>query len=89
MKLTGKTDEIKENIELNTRLILLHVATIPDAIQKSMFDSINEKLQYYRPVLISEITNKDKFLDGTKYIDPNYNKKESGDLPIGGVGGLF
>jgi 5'-3' exonuclease len=89
MKISGKTDEIKEKLELNTKLILLHVATIPDAIQKSMFDSINEKVQYYRPVLISEISNKDKFLDGTKYIDPSYNKKEVNDIPTGGVGGLF
>jgi len=89
MKVTGKLDEIKKNLETNTKLILLHVATIPDAIQKSMFDFIQEKTSVYSPVSISELSNKDKFLVGTKYIDPDYNKKENAELPKGGVGGLF
>lgn len=88
MKVTGKNSEIKTNLEQNTKLILLHVSTIPDAIQKSMFDSIKELTSTYQKMDFSELIDKDKFLDGTKYITEGYNK-ENNTPPSGGVGGLF
>lgn len=89
MKITGKNDEIKKNLENNTKLILLHVSTIPEAIQRSMFDSIKELTANYQKMEYSDLTDKDKFLYGTKYIDPEYNNKGESGPPKGGVGGLF
>ena len=42
MDVNTNDDIILKNLERNTNLILLHVQTIPEAIQKSMFDIIKE-----------------------------------------------
>jgi len=85
MKVVGKNDEILSNLEMNTTLVLLHVNTIPDAIQKSMFEQISSDTISESPLQIITLSDRDKLLNNTKYLDPNYNKA----LPKGGVGGLF
>lgn len=42
MSVNTRDSEILENLEKNINLILLHVETIPDAIQQTMFDVIKE-----------------------------------------------
>lgn len=86
MKVVGKNDEILSNLELNTTLVLLHVNTIPDAIQKSMFDQIKSDTISESPLQVSTIIDRDKLLVNTKYLDLNHGKS---GLPKGGVGGLF
>jgi 5'-3' exonuclease len=85
MKVVGKNDTIYSNLEMNTKLVLLHVNTIPEAIQKSMFDQIKNDTIVESPVQLTTITDRDKLLTNSKYLDPNFNKS----LPKGGVGGLF
>lgn len=84
MKVVGKNDEILKNLELNTQLVLLHVNTIPEAIQKNMFEQIKDDTISESAIEFSNLMDKDKFLKDTKYIKQNTN-----DLPKGGVGGLF
>ena len=89
MKVVGRTKEIKKNLELNIQLILLHISTIPDVIQKSIFDSIKILLTNESEVQLSILTDKDKILKGTIYINENYKKNNSNDKPPIGAIGLF
>jgi len=86
MKVTGKNSEIKAKLELNTSLMLLHVATIPDAIQKSMFDKIRNDYELMQDLEIENLLDKDKILKGTGYISSNYGNKMP---PSKGAIGLF
>lgn len=88
MKVTGKLSEIKAKLEENTSLMLLHVSTIPDAIQKSMFEEINSSLELESVLQINNIDDKDKILANTKYLKNNKIGNNS-KPPSGGVGGLF
>lgn len=89
MKVKGRTKEIKQNLELNTQLILLHVSTIPDAIQKSMFDRIKSDCDNGIELAIENLLDKDKMLKGTKFIDPSYSKNNRNEPPKGAIGALF
>jgi len=86
MKVTGRTKEIKRNLELNINLILLHVSTIPDAIQKSIFDSIKTLMDGERELIIDNLVDKDRILKDTPYISTDFKKT---DGPPKGAIGLF
>jgi 5'-3' exonuclease len=88
MKVTGKLTEIREKLELNTKLMLLHVSTIPEAIQTSMFNQIKTDLENPLELQITGLLHKDKILEGTKFIQDN-KIGNSSEPPKGGVGGLF
>ena len=68
--------------------MLLHVSTIPEAIQTSMFNQIKLDLETPQELQVNELIHKDKILDGTKYIQDNKISNAS-KPPSGGVGGLF
>jgi len=88
MKVTGRLKEIQEKLELNTRLMLLHVSTIPEAIQTSMFGQIKIDLESPQELQVNELIHKDKILVGTKHLQDNKIGNTS-EPPKGGVGGLF
>lgn len=69
----SKIEDIKENLTTNTNLALLHVSTIPDAIQKSMFDQIKIDLKTNLGIKYNQITSKDKILNNTKFIESDFN----------------
>lgn len=86
MKITGKNADIMSKLELNTNLILLHVSTIPDVIQKSMFDKIKEDYELDMLLEIDILSDKDKILKDTAYISDN----RTNNLPKSrGAIGLF
>jgi 5'-3' exonuclease len=86
MKVTGKKDEIKKKLELNTNLILLHVSTIPEAIQKTMFDKIKNDYEMITDLEITNLIDKDRILKGTKYLTV---AGKNNDAPSKGAIGLF
>jgi hypothetical protein len=87
MKVTGKNAEIKKKLELNTNLMLLHVATVPEAIQKSMFDKIRNDYELMQNLEIENLLDKDKILKGTNFVTADYNKNTM--PPSKGAIGLF
>ncbi len=87
MKVTGKNSEIKKKLELNTSLMLLHVSTVPEAIQKSMFDKIRNDYDLMQNLEIENLLDKDKILKGTQFITADYNKNNM--PPSKGAIGLF
>ena len=88
MAVTGRLAEIKSKLELNTRLMLLHVSTIPEPIQASMFEQIKLDMENPQVMNILNLINKDKILEDTKYLQST-KIGNSSEPPMGGVGGLF
>lgn len=88
MKVTGKNSDIKKKLELNTNLMLLHVATVPEAIQKSMFDKIKTDYDLMQNLEIENLLDKDKILKGTEFVTANF-KNNNTMPPSKGAIGLF
>ena len=75
MKLTSY-EELLPNLELNTNLILLHSATIPETLQNIMFNHIEDLLKENN-LDIKNLLSKESILNNTGYINPGYNKTTS------------
>jgi 5'-3' exonuclease len=86
MNVNYSDDHIMANLERNIDLILLHVVTIPDAIQKSMFDVIKEDHKF-RLNSFANITSNKLILEDTEYAITNKPRSIAG--PPKNIKGLF
>lgn len=64
-------EEILNNIENNINLVMLHPSVIPEPIQEQMFKN-TEMMYNLDPVDLREISNKEKILEGTGYLQDDY-----------------
>ena len=74
MKIETPITDLKIKLEQNIKLMLLHTATIPNAIQDIMFEAIKEDSK----ISIGQydgLLDKDDILDKTTYIAKNYIPK--------------
>jgi len=72
MKLTG-SEGLLSNLELNTNLILLHSATIPETLQTIMFNHIDEMLTDNK-LDMRNLLSKDSILHGSSYLNPSFKQ---------------
>ena len=79
MKLTSH-EELLPNLELNTNLILLHSATIPETLQIIMFNHI-ENLLIDNKLDIRNLLSKESILHNSTYINSTQPKQIGGSTP--------
>jgi hypothetical protein len=72
MKLTG-SESLLSNLELNTNLILLHSATIPETLQTIMFNHIDDMLTDNK-LDMRNLLSKDSILHGSSYLNPSFKQ---------------
>ena len=69
-RVIGKSsvEQIKSNIFQNMSLMMLHVKVIPDAIQNEIYLNVEKELKTFDSLNFSNLTNKDKILEGTDWL---------------------
>lgn len=76
-RVIGKSsvEQIKSNIFQNMSLMMLHVKVIPDAIQNEIYLNVEKELKTFDSLNFSNLTNKDKILEGTDWLKATMPKQ--------------
>ena len=68
-------EHIQNNISQNMSLMMLHSRVIPDPIQEQIYIGIENCLRFLDEMDISKLTNKDKILENTSWLEIKKAKK--------------
>ena len=68
--------QIKNNISQNMSLMMLHTKVIPDAIQNEIYSSVESELKVLEGTDLSQLTNKEKILEGTGWLKVSQTPKQ-------------
>ena len=81
-------DIITNKIFNNMSLMMLHTRIIPEPIQNEIYKAVEKELTLLDRMDVSKLTNKDKILENTKWLDIQKSKKadifsnlDTGDKP--------
>jgi 5'-3' exonuclease len=77
-RVIGKSSiaQIKNNISQNMSLMMLHTKVIPDAIQNEIYSSVESELKVLEGTDLSQLTNKEKILEGTGWLKVSQTPKQ-------------
>jgi len=77
-RVIGKSSvaQIKNNISQNMSLMMLHTKVIPDAIQNEIYSSVEAELKVLEGTDLSQLTNKEKILEGTGWLKVSQTPKQ-------------
>jgi len=77
-RVIGKSSiaQIKNNISQNKSLMMLHTKVIPDAIQNEIYSSVESELKVLEGTDLSQLTNKEKILEGTGWLKVSQTPKQ-------------
>lgn len=77
-RVIGKSSiaQIKNNISQNMSLMMLHTKVIPDAIQNEIYSSVEAELKVLEGTDLSQLTNKEKILEGTGWLKISQTPKQ-------------
>ena len=77
-RVIGKSSiaQIKNNISQNMSLMMLHTKVIPDAIQNEIYSSVESELRVLEGTDLSQLTNKEKILEGTGWLKVSQTPKQ-------------
>lgn len=77
-RVIGKSSivQIKNNISQNMSLMMLHTKVIPDAIQNEIYSSVESELKVLEGTDLSQLTNKEKILEGTTWLKVSQTPKQ-------------
>lgn len=77
-RVIGKSSvaQIKNNVSQNMSLMMLHTKVIPDAIQNEIYSSVESELKVLEGTDLSQLTNKEKILEGTGWLKISQTPKQ-------------
>jgi len=77
-RVIGKSSvaQIQSKISQNMSLMMLHTKVIPDAIQNEIYSSIEAELKVLEGTDLSQLTNKEKILEGTSWLKVSQTPKQ-------------
>ena len=77
-RVIGKSSvaQIQSKISQNMSLMMLHTKVIPDAIQNEIYSSVEAELKVLEGTDLSQLTNKEKILEGTGWLKISQTPKQ-------------